>query len=100
MLLRETSPDDAVHFAERVRQRIEQRFASGDEKGITASFGVAGFSSDAPTPRALTEAADAAMYASKHAGRNRVSLSPKSAPPLSIPPSSSLGGTAVLRSVS
>ncbi len=75
ILLRETSAQDAMHFAERVRQRIEQRFAFGAEAGITASFGVADFSPDTPTPRALVEAADAAMYESKHAGRNRVALS-------------------------
>jgi PleD family two-component response regulator len=43
--------------------------------GITASFGVAKFLTDSPTARALVEAADAAMYASKHGGRNRVMLS-------------------------
>lgn len=64
-----------MHFAERVRQRIEQRFASDGVAGITASFGVADFLVDCPTPRALVEAADAAMYESKHAGRNRVALS-------------------------
>jgi diguanylate cyclase (GGDEF)-like protein len=67
-------------FAERVRQRIEQRFASGGMAGITASFGVADFTADTPTPRALVEAADAAMYESKHAGRNRVVFS--TTPPL------------------
>ena len=75
ILLRETNAQDAMHFAERVRQRIEQRFASGGIAGITASFGVADFSADTPTARALVEAADAAMYESKHAGRNRVALS-------------------------
>ena len=75
ILLRETGAEDAMHFAERLRQRIEQRFESGESSGITASFGVSGFSRDAPTPRALVEAADAAMYDSKHAGRNRVALS-------------------------
>jgi diguanylate cyclase (GGDEF)-like protein len=75
ILLRETRAEDAMLFAERVRYRIEQRFASGEIAGITASFGVAGFSADRPTPRALMEAADAAMYESKTAGRNRVVLS-------------------------
>jgi diguanylate cyclase (GGDEF)-like protein len=74
ILLRETSAQDGMLFAERVRQRITQRFASGASAGVTASFGVAGFSPDAPTPRALIEAADAAMYESKHGGRDRVSL--------------------------
>ena len=78
IVLRETSAEDAMHFAERLRQRIEQRFESGELTGITASFGVADFSADTPTPRALVEAADAAMYESKHGGRNRVSLSSRS----------------------
>jgi GGDEF domain-containing protein len=78
--LRETCAEDAMHFAERVRQRIEHRFASGPAPGITASFGVAEFLADTPTPRALVEAANAAMYESKHAGRNRVTLS-SAAPP-------------------
>jgi diguanylate cyclase (GGDEF)-like protein len=79
ILLRETSAQDAMHFAERVRQRIEKRFASVGTTGITASFGVAVFSADTPTPRALVEAADAAMYESKRAGRNRVVLSARPA---------------------
>jgi diguanylate cyclase (GGDEF)-like protein len=75
ILLRETGSEDAMIFAERVRQRIQQRFASGISTGVTASFGVAGFSSDTSKPRTLVEAADVAMYESKHAGRNRVMLS-------------------------
>jgi len=54
--------------------------------GVTASFGVAGFSTDAPTPRAVVEAADAAMYQSKHAGRNRVSQSPIAPLVSDVPP--------------
>ena len=75
VLLRETSAEAAMIFAERLRQRIEQRFSADGLPGITASFGVAEFSIDTPTPRALMEAADAAMYESKHAGRNRCALS-------------------------
>ncbi len=82
IMLRETGGKDAMIFAERVRLRIEQRFIAGDILGITASFGVAEFSVDAPTPRALVEAADAALYESKHAGRNRVALSVRPPPPL------------------
>ena len=87
ILLRETTGEQAMHLAERVRQRIEQRFASDGVIGITASFGVAEFSSDCASPRTMIEAADAAMYGSKHAGRNRVMLS--SAPPLGPPPPNS-----------
>jgi diguanylate cyclase (GGDEF)-like protein len=79
ILLRETTGQDAMLFAERVRARIEQRFVSSGG-GITASFGVADFGPDTATPRSLVEAADAAMYESKHAGRNRVMLSDK--PPM------------------
>ena len=75
IVLRETSAEDAMHFAERVRQRIERRFETGEVNHLTASFGVAEFSADTPSPRALVEAADAAMYESKHGGRNRVVLS-------------------------
>jgi diguanylate cyclase (GGDEF)-like protein len=82
ILLRETTAQDAMHFAERIRQRIEHRFATGESAGITASFGVAEFSADTPTPRALVEAADAAMYDSKHGGRNRTSLSVR--PPVGL----------------
>lgn len=77
IILRETTAEDGMHFAERVRQRIEHRFESGAAAGITASLGVAEFAPDSPTPRALVEAADAAMYESKHGGRNRVRLSLK-----------------------
>jgi len=38
-MLRETTADDAMHFAERLRQRIEHRFASGEVTCITASLG-------------------------------------------------------------
>jgi diguanylate cyclase (GGDEF)-like protein len=75
VILRETTGSDAMIFAERMRLRIEQRFASGPMLGITASVGVAEFSADTPTTRALVEAADAAMYGAKHAGRNCVRLS-------------------------
>jgi diguanylate cyclase (GGDEF)-like protein len=83
VILRETTGQDALTFAERVRQRIETRFTSGASAGITASFGVAEFIATTPMPRWLVEAADAAMYESKHAGRNRVILS-LAPPPTSV----------------
>jgi diguanylate cyclase (GGDEF)-like protein len=72
VLLRETDAENAMHLAERLRQRIELRFADGPMPSITASFGVAAFAPGTATPATLVEAADAAMYESKHAGRNRV----------------------------
>jgi diguanylate cyclase (GGDEF)-like protein len=85
VVLRETSGADAMSFAERVRKRIEMRFMSTDTAGVTASFGVAEFTPSAPAPRSLVEAADAAMYESKHAGRNRVTLSARPPPPAALP---------------
>jgi diguanylate cyclase (GGDEF)-like protein len=85
VLLRETSAVDAMTFAERVRQRIEQRFAT-DGTGVTASFGVSEFEATRPMPRVLVEAADAAMYESKREGRNRVSLGGESRPLATEPP--------------
>jgi diguanylate cyclase (GGDEF)-like protein len=82
VLLRETTGQDAMALAERVRSRIEQRFASREGAAITASFGVAEFSAVTPLPRALVDAADAAMYESKHAGRNRVFL--RSSPSVAV----------------
>jgi diguanylate cyclase (GGDEF)-like protein len=41
--------------------------------GVTASIGVAAYPHDAVTPGDLLDAADRAMYYSKHTGRNRVS---------------------------
>jgi diguanylate cyclase (GGDEF)-like protein len=85
VLLRETTGRDGMVFAERLRHRIQQRFASGAMAGITASLGVSEFSMNTPTSRELVEAADAAMYESKHGGRNRVMLS--SPPPALLPDS-------------
>ena len=79
ILLRETNAEDGLVFAERLRKRVEQRFASDRPPALTASFGVAGFSTNMATPLDLVEAADAAMYESKAGGRNRVMVS--SAPP-------------------
>jgi diguanylate cyclase (GGDEF)-like protein len=75
VLLRETTAEHAMQFAERLRLRVEARFANGTMPRITASFGVAEFRAENPTPRTLVEAADAAMYESKHAGRNRCVMS-------------------------
>jgi diguanylate cyclase (GGDEF)-like protein len=85
ILLRETDGASAMHFAERLRQRLEMRCANGTTTGITASFGVAQFGPDTRAPRTLVEAADAAMYESKRAGRNRVVLSSMPEPALSAP---------------
>jgi diguanylate cyclase (GGDEF)-like protein len=74
ILLRETNAGEAMALAERLRKRIEASFASSALSPVTASFGVTQFSTDARSPGAVIEAADAAMYQAKRSGRNRVML--------------------------
>jgi len=81
VVLHETSAVDAMRFAERLRKRIENRFSSG-ESAITASFGDADCATVSANSRALIEAADAALYESKNAGRNTAMLS--SRPPVGM----------------
>lgn len=77
VLLPETPPEDARHVAERINRVIRQRvvIAAGEAIRVTASLGVAIFdpANDAEaTPDELVSRADAALYAAKSAGRDRV----------------------------
>jgi diguanylate cyclase (GGDEF)-like protein len=67
-------------LAERIRARIEAEevpFTDRDgELRITASLGVASIPDSAADVRALVAAADAALYAAKRGGKNRVELAP------------------------
>jgi diguanylate cyclase (GGDEF)-like protein len=65
---------DAPATAERIRESIEQNGCN-----VTASVGVATFPRDAGTADSLIAAADTALYASKHAGRNRTTQAPPTA---------------------
>lgn len=65
-----TGPEDAAVLAERIRQRIEERPFAVCGK-VTASLGIAGARKD-DTVESLVHRSDKAMYASKEAGRNRV----------------------------
>jgi len=78
----ETPADGIKIVAERIRQDIEAmrvkfRNESGEKTlSVTVSIGTATYLpgvSDYPSERALTEAADSAMYQAKHSGRNRCS---------------------------
>ncbi len=76
LILPETPAAEAAKMAARICKAVAaQRFrvdAEGTEVSITASLGYALFPKDAKTVDALVEAADQALYASKAAGRNRV----------------------------
>jgi len=72
--------EEAVRFAESVRQAIEGHAFRGGEKQpggrVTVSAGVAAFPENADADQALIEAADRNLYRAKEAGRNRVVSAP------------------------
>jgi diguanylate cyclase (GGDEF)-like protein len=76
IILPETTQVGALYVAQRLRRAVEQaKFFAGSPHEIqhlTISLGVAVYDSDAQFKRDLIEYADAALYAAKHAGRNRV----------------------------
>ncbi|MET0102570.1 MAG: sensor domain-containing diguanylate cyclase [Sedimenticola sp.] len=74
-ILPETSVKEATEMAERLRRQLfESPFHVNDSEEIhlSASIGIATFPRHADNWEALIEAADAAMYAAKRAGRNRI----------------------------
>lgn len=83
-LLASSTKDQAVETAERIRQRVSElvintRNNEGEAVVIenqTASIGVAEFPLDGSTLDEVMAAADAAVYAAKRSGRNRVVSSP------------------------
>ncbi len=78
--LPETDPEGAAELAERIRERIEAEpvpFPGRDEVlHVTASLGVATMPGSATDVASLIAAADAALYAAKRRGKNRVELAP------------------------
>jgi diguanylate cyclase (GGDEF)-like protein/PAS domain S-box-containing protein len=75
VLLPETPLAGAVVVMERVRERIEAttlELEQGQRISITVSVGLADSTSDAEDIEGLLKRADDALYAAKHAGRNRV----------------------------
>jgi diguanylate cyclase (GGDEF)-like protein len=71
-------PEDELAGARRAAERLRQHIANAPvdtERGllnITISLGAAAVSEGCPDLTALLDRADAAMYAAKKAGRNRV----------------------------
>jgi diguanylate cyclase (GGDEF)-like protein len=77
-VLADCGPDDALHWAERLRAAIADASAAADPEGrmprVTCSVGVANFPADGATTDQLLKAADRALYEAKDAGRNCVRL--------------------------
>jgi diguanylate cyclase (GGDEF)-like protein len=76
IILRGIALSDAGVLAERVRVAIEGMTFTVDAVALraTTSVGVAEYDGTGEDPQRLVEAADAALYAAKNAGRNRVLL--------------------------
>ena len=73
VICKNTAEEECMIVSERIRTAIEQHIVNvpGFERNVTASLGVAGVTSDMPTFNTLIKAADDAVYAAKHGGRNR-----------------------------
>jgi diguanylate cyclase (GGDEF)-like protein len=83
LILPGTDVEGAVRLAERVRGELRSRAIlapDGTPISITASFGVAAFPPLGSEPE-LVAAADAALYAAKRAGKDRVGSAPNRASP-------------------
>ncbi len=78
MVLTATNIDQALALADRAREEFQSKLSvsSGPTSGkrVTASFGVSSINFGAPTPDAMVDEADQALYESKSTGRNRVTV--------------------------
>ncbi len=77
VLLPHTTPDQAVRVAEKMRVALRAHPLKVErlELPVTASFGVTGVTEAQKAPlQALYTAADLALYAAKHQGRDRVEM--------------------------
>lgn len=74
VLVDDCEPEDAVLVGERVRATVEAAHPGG--LLVTCSIGVGAATGEAVAFDSLFGAADRALYEAKHAGRNRVTLTP------------------------
>jgi diguanylate cyclase (GGDEF)-like protein len=76
IILPETTEAGAMYVAQRLRRSVDQaKFFAGSPHNVqhlTISIGVAVYDTDAQFKRDLIEFSDAALYAAKRSGRNRV----------------------------
>jgi diguanylate cyclase (GGDEF)-like protein len=78
LLLPDTMRAAAIDVAERLRAAIDARPVpwNADTIHVQASFGVSACAECVDTPAQLVQSADRMLYASKEAGRNRVTAAP------------------------
>jgi diguanylate cyclase (GGDEF)-like protein len=74
ILLTQTSAQHAMNIAEKLRKMVAGWQFPGVPRTVTISAGAAAFPDQGTTRDELVKAADAALYAAKQMGRNRVSL--------------------------
>ena len=77
VILPETDKENAAIIAERIRKNISEITVDINESvtiSPTVSVGIAQYSTDGQEPKELINAADTALYYSKHNGKNTVSL--------------------------
>jgi diguanylate cyclase (GGDEF)-like protein len=72
ILVPETSGENAMGVADKLRRMVETHPFPGVPRPVTISLGVAEFPAQGTTRDEVVKAADTALYASKQAGRNRV----------------------------
>jgi diguanylate cyclase (GGDEF)-like protein len=73
-LLPDTDAEGALVLAEKVRRAVAEVDIPGNDRAVTASFGIAVFPHDAVDADTLFRSADRALYSAKSNGRNRVEL--------------------------
>lgn len=83
-LLLDATAEQAMAWAERVRQHLAQTLRARCKPVFTASFGIAHVSA-APTTELLVRRADDALYAAKAAGRDRAMLATPLHAPQPVP---------------
>jgi diguanylate cyclase (GGDEF)-like protein len=74
ILLTQTDAHHALNVAEKLRKLVASWQFPGVPRTVTISAGAAAFPDHGTTRDELVKAADAALYAAKQAGRNRVCL--------------------------
>jgi diguanylate cyclase (GGDEF)-like protein len=72
IILPETSGENAATVAEKLRRQVENHYFPGVPRPVTISCGVADYPLLGTARDAVMAAADAALFAAKRTGRNRV----------------------------